>query len=693
MKKWKIFIFCFLCLWGIYLIFPYFIKVEIKNIPSSLVVYDENNIELWEIIAEWKYRHRNTKSEDIPEFLKEIFVAIEDKRFYWHNGIDYLWILRAIKNNMISQNKQWASTLENQIIRNQYWLNEKRSYHLKIKEFIYSLALNKNYSKDEILTLYLNHINFWYLNFWVESATHFYYHKSLQNLTQAEMIGLLTLIKNPNKFDPLKQRKNFENRFSIILNSLEKQWIVSPTEKKLISEEKLTFYSGKKAVLPYVVDFIKTHTSPLGEENNELPSPIRRGIEGEVFTTINLHLTQKIDSLAQNTLKNLTWKNVWDYGVLVVDKNTMEIKVMIGGTDYERENGQVNATTAIRQPGSTLKPFLYALYFQNFGKNPSSTILDLPVSYKTKDGYSYEPKNYSLTYAGEVTLAEALSQSINIPAVKILEEIGEENFLKFLKTIWVYSLNKNAEYYGLSLALWSGEISLYELVRAYSIFAKDGEYCDMTIIDSLPFQWDWINCKKIIDKKYTDMVAEILTNRYFKLAWFPINSNLDFPDREVFVKTGTSRNFKDNWTVWFTSQYLIWVWVGNKDGSEMKWVSGATGAGDIFKKIVYELDNEKKYTPTVILEKESISYIKITSPLPSTIYKFNPSLPSKQQQIALNFSSNIDFDEVKWYVDGEKFENNFLPIQKINKKTSLKVEVFLDKKKVGSDEIYISREK
>lgn len=700
MKKLKILLFCFLFVWGIYFIFPYFIKVEIKNIPPSLVIYDENNTELWEIIAEWKYRHRNTKSEDIPEFLKEIFIAIEDRRFYWHSGIDYLWILRATKNNIVSQNKQWASTLENQIIRNQYWLNEKRSYHLKIKEFIYSLALNKNYSKDEILTLYLNHINFWYLNFWVESAAHFYYHKSLQNLTQAEMIGLLTLIKNPNKFDPLKQRKNFENRFIIILNSLEKQWIISSTEKKLIWEEKLIFYSGKKAVLPYVVDFIKT------------PNEWRETSEA-IYTTINLHLTQKIDSLAQNTLKNLAWKNVGDYGILIVDKNTMEIKVMIGGTDYERKNGQVNVTTAIRQPWSTLKPFLYTLYFQNFWKNPSSTILDLPISYKTKDGYSYEPKNYSLHFSWEITLAQALSQSINVPAVKILAEIGEENFLKFLKNIWMYSLNKNADYYGLSLALWSGEISLYELLRAYSIFAKDGEYCEMTFINTSPLtplltgDGDnklpsperrgtegevWNNCKKIIDKKYTDMVKEILTNRYFKLAWFPIHSNLDFPDREVFVKTGTSRNFKDNWTVWFTNEYLIWVWVGNKDGSEMKWVSGATGAGDIFKRIVYELDNEKKHTPAVILEKESVSYIKITSPLSDTLYKFNPSLPSEQQQIALNFSSNLDFDEVKWYIDGEIFENNFLPIQKIHKKTSLKVEVFLHQKKVGSDEVFISRE-
>lgn len=676
MKALKICLFIFLWLFGMYFFFPYFIKVELPKIPVSTVIYDSNHIELWEIITDWKYRHRETKWEDFPEFLKTAFIGIEDKRFYFHSGVDFLWILRAFKNNMIWKNREGASTIENQIIRNHFWLNERRGYQLKIKEFILSLALNKKYSKDEILGLYLNTINFWYLNFWVESAAKFYYHKSLKELTKAEMIWLLTIIKNPNNFNPLTKKSAFEHRFSVIVNTLTNNGILSEEEKNLIKEETLTFYSGEKNKLPYIVDFVHTKIKKDAKEH------------GKIVTHFDYYLSEKINTLAQTTLKNLAWKNVGDYGIIIIDRKTMWLKVMIWGENYDGKDGQVNASLALRQPGSTLKPFLYALYFEQFRKNPSSSILDLPVSYPTAFWYSYEPKNYSLTYAWEVSLAEALSQSINIPAVKILHEIWIESFMKFLKSVWITSLSRESDYYGLSLALWSGEISLFELTRAYSIFAKNGEYCDINIfLDDDKISNN--HCKTSIDKKYTDMVEEILTNRYFKLAWFPIHSNLDFPDRNVFVKTGTSRNFKDNWSIWFTSDFIIWVWVWNKDGAEMKWVSGASGAGDIFRKIVYELDTYETDTPIVSLENEYHDFIKIISPLDKNTYQIDPSIPLEKQSIQLNYHTNIDFDTLLWKVDGNIFEKSFLPLSQIQQKTSLQIEVYKENVLLGTDSVEI----
>ncbi len=677
MKTLKILLFVFVWLYGIYFFFPYFIKVELQAIPSSTVVYDINNIELWEIITEGKYRHRNTNFEDFPEFLKTVFIGIEDKRFYFHSGVDFLWILRAFKNNMLWGNTEGASTLENQIIRNHYWLNEKRWYTLKIKEFILSLALNKKYSKDEILAIYLNTINFWYLNFWAESAAKFYYQKSLSELTKAEMIWLLTIIKNPNNFNPITKKSAFKRRFEVIVNALTKEWILSDEEKKLILEEPLTFYSGEKNKLPYIVDFVNT----LLKKDTIKP--------GKIVTHFDYYLSEKIDTLAKTTLKSLSWKNVGDYGVIIIDRKTMDLRVMIWGENYDGKEGQVNASLALRQPGSTLKPFLYALYFEQFGKTPSSSILDLPVSYPTAFWYSYEPKNYSLTYAWEVSLAEALSQSINIPAVKILHEIWIEPFMKFLKNIWINSLTRESDYYWLSLALGSWEISLFELTRAYSIFAKNGAYCDINIfIDDDKSSNN--HCKMSIDKKYTDMVEEILTNRYFKLAWFPIHSNLDFPDRNVFVKTGTSRNFKDNWSIWFTSDFIIWVWVWNKDGSEMKWVSGASGAGDIFRKIVYELDTFDANTPILSLQNEHQDFIKITAPLDKNTYQIDASIPQEKQSIELKYHTNIDFDTLVWKVDGKVFEKPFLSLSQIQQKTSIQVEVYKDGVLLGSDSVEIS---
>ncbi len=197
----------------------------------------------------------------------------------------------------------------------------------------------------------------------------------------------------------------------------------------------------------------------------------------------------------------------------------------------------------------------------------------MPVSYKTADDYSYEPKNYSKDFKGIITYAEALAESVNIPAVTTLEKVGIQKLLDFLHTLGVQSLTDTPEHYGLSLALGSGEISLFELTQAYSIFSNGGSYCAFVTQPSKTK-----NCEPRVDKKYTDIIESILTSRENKMRSFPINSALDFSDRKVFVKTGTSRNFRDNWAVGYTDHYLIGVWSGNKNAENMKGVSGATGA-------------------------------------------------------------------------------------------------------------------
>ncbi len=686
MKKTWILIISLFSLILLYLIFPYFLKVELKKIPLSTIIYDDKNNEIWEIIFDKKYRHRETSFNEIPDFLKNALISIEDRRFYYHSWIDYIWILRAFKNNIFGNSLQWASTIDNQVIRNNYWLNENRWYKLKIKEFILSLALNKKYSKNEILNYYLNSINFWYLNYWVASASHFYYNKNLNNLTKAEVLWLLTIIKNPNKYNPITNLANFNKRFKILTNYLEKNWVITLQEKNNILDEKLKFYSWEKNKLPYVIDFLKA--------SHALLPPQLRGIKGKLHTTIDLNLTQKIDELAKNSLKTLAWKNVSDYSIIIVNRDTLDLKVMIWWNNYWSENGQVNGSLALRQPWSALKPFIYLMAFENLQKTPSSTILDLPVSYITADWNIYEPKNYSLNYKWEVTLAESLSQSINIPAVKLLNEIWISNFMKFLKEVWITSINKNADYYWLSLALWSAEVSLYELTKAYTIFAKQGEFCDINYINTSIYLQDKENkskCKKITDKKYIDMVEEILTNRYFKLAWFPINSNLDFPNREVFVKTGTSRNFRDNLSIWYTSNYIIWVWVWNKDWSEMKWVSWASWAWDIFRKIVYELDNKEIKSNIVNLKKDTKNYINITSPLNKSIFEINPSIPLKNQEIKLSFYTNIDYDNFDWFLDNKKISWEFLNIKNLSEKNNLKVEIYKNWEIVGSDEVLVEK--
>jgi len=684
-RKYK-FIFLFFFIFLLSYFSTFIIKPNINQIPYSTTIYDTNNIKIWEIITDNKYRHEKLDFEEIPKFTKKSIINLEDKTFYQNNWIDYLALIRAVRNNISNtQILEWASTISSQVIRNNYWLNAKRTFFIKLKEFYLSLALNKNYSKEEILTNYLWNIYFGYLNYWIKSASNYYFWKDLQNLTKAEQIALICLPKNPKKYDPYKNRQEFKTRFKSVTTSLFKNNIINEEEYNSIINEKLEFNENHENKLPYVVDYLKgLNLSNLDTIQGRFPS----SREWQIFTTIDYNLTNKIDELAKNSIIPLMWKNVKDYSVIIIDRKTQELKVMIWWINYYWPEWQVNMTTSPRQVWSTIKPFTYVLAFKNLGYTPSTTITDLPVQFQTDLWYAYNPKNYSLDYKWEITIAQALSQSINIPALKVAEKVWVNNLLQFLKSLWITSLNKDENYYWLALTLWVWEISLYELTKAFTIFAYDWKLCDINVIANNNWRSHLVplnkgeslsdsesrginSCKQIIEKKYTDMISEILTNRYYKLWEFPINWNLDFPDKKVFLKTGTSRNFKDNWTVWFTDNYIIWVWAWNKDWSEMKWVSWASGAWEIFKNVVDYLEKDWEKSDIKKIEKENINYLEITSPLNNSKFKIDNFKPQNTQKIKLDFSTNLVYDNYKWFVNNTEIKDNFILLETWNKEIKI----------------------
>jgi len=654
MKRcWKYSLIWLAC--GIFLYYRigFFFQTDIPSVPASQSILDSDGHHIGQTVANATYRSIYTKLSDTPAFITSTVVELEDRRFYFHTWVDLYALARAFWQNLTTNHVQGGSTIEAQLLRNRLWLNEKRTLSKKLKEFLLAKGLDFHYSKKHILELYLNSVNFWSLNYGFAQASQFYFDKDLNNLTKGEMLALISIMKNPNTYDPFKKPEALKKRYLMLLEVLEKRKIISEEDAILMREEKIEFGKHSQNTLPYVTDFLALRNMPN---------------TSQLRTTIDSDLTKTIDSLAKASIRNLAWKNVSDYGILVVERKTMQLKVMIGGYDYYGKEGQVNATLALRQPWSSLKPHIYVLAFQNLKKTPSSTILDLPVAYRTKDGYSYQPKNYSLDFKGEITLADALSQSINIPAVKLLDWLGVNTYLSFLKKIGITSLNQDAEYYGLSLALGSGEVNLFELLQSFSIYAHDGNFCTIRVLQTDPMQ-----CKRIVLKKYTDMVVSILSNRFVKLAGFPIESNLDFPDREVFVKTGTSRNFNDNWAVWYTKNYMVGVWVGNKDGSEMKGVSGASGAGDIFNKIVYALEPIPERQLPSTFQKESQPYLSITSPLNGSTFELNPSIPLANQEIKLAIQTNIPHTEVIWQLNGKTLSGGYLPISALQPSNKLSV--------------------
>ncbi len=476
----------------------------------------------------------------------------------------------------------------------------------------------------------------WYLNYGFETASQRYFDKSVFQLSKAQQIALITISKNPVRYDPYKHLDNFQTRYFALSKIL--------LSGENISLATLWFQTYHKIAQPYFVDYIKRDPKHMPQ------TPI-------INTTVDDNMSREIKKIADQTIYKLQWKKVSDYGVLVIDKKTNELRVMLGWMFYDGKAWQVNSTITINQPWSAVKPFTYALAFQELGLKPDDIIVDEPVQFQSLLGFAYTPQNFSMNYLWQITIASALAQSLNVPAVKIAEKIWIEKLLNFYHKVWLESLDKPADYYGLALTLWVWEVSLREMARAYGIFAHHGQLCDIVIFDSQKTV-----CKDIIDAKYTDMVVDILSNRYNKMPSFPLFSNLDFPDRNVFLKSGTSRSFSDNRVLWFTDDYIIAVRVGNKDGANMKGVSWVSGAWDIFNNIVYYLQPVSQ-TPSYLPPPPGkiIPYLNITKPLSNSIYQIDNTINKDLQWIKFEYKTNISHDSHIWKLNNQKINDIWTP--------------------------------
>ena len=667
MKKSKALVTIFIC-FTVFILHFFFVDIWLTQRPNSSIILDKKWIEIWEFLAEKNsvhYRKINTKFENFPEFLKKVVILTEDKSFYSNIWISPGWIIRAIKNNLESENLQWATTISSGVIRNLKYPQSPRSYKQKIKEFYYAVALNAQMSKDEILRLYLNNIYFWNNNYGFEAASKYYFWKSLGELTEAEIISLAVIPKNSSKYSPSK-KENHKKRFESFVEVLQNEKVISKLKAELLLEEKLTYKNYIEDKMPYVRDFYKINW-----------------INWIINSTIDYKLSEKIYEISLKTILELQKNNVWDFWVVVLKREDNDLVAMLWWRNYYSENAwKVNTTTSRRLAGSTLKPFTYLLSFKELWLNPWDTILDLPVNFTDNQWNSYTPQNFSMEFEWEVSLWEALSRSLNVPAVKLTNKLWTAKLLNFFNRVWFTHYNKNPDFYGLSLTLWTWEVSLMELIKAYWVFYNYWEICDIKILKEKSSK-----CEKIIEEEYTEMVEDILTNKYLKIESFPINSNLFFEDRNVFVKTGTSRNFRDNWALWYTDNYVIWVWVWNKDGSEMKNVSWATWAWWIFRKIVYLLEKEKSNWIETFYKFKSENFIKITKPLNWVNFK----IKEHQNFIKFDFKTNIEYDSYDIIVNGQQIPSSDIYLEKWTNQEA-KIIIYKDSEIVWEDSVIFNVE-
>lgn len=651
----------------------YALPFELPEPPFSTVLLDGKDLEIGEIPSPEGLRHRPLSPSEIPEFSKKAVVALEDRRFFSHPGIDAGAVVRAAWRNLSGGNREGASTIDSGLVRNALWIGAERTWGKKIAEAAYAVRLNGMLSKEEILAEYLNRVSFGRQSKGFPAAARSYFGKEWANCTKAEQLALVAMAKNPSKYDPIGNPAAFRTRYAAVAETLAQAGVLDRGELPAFLVEKLSFPAPKNA-LPYVADAFKS--GKFGRIG-------KRGGSGFLRTTFDADLTRRLRTIADGTLADIAWRNVTDYAFVVADRKTKEVLALEGGADYASPDaGQVNAAFAPRQVGSTMKPFTYLLAFQDRGVEPEDTVLDLPASFRTKDDLPYEPKNYSLRYRGAVTVAEALAGSLNVPAVKMAERVGVPELLRFVRSLGISSLTYDAEHYGLALTLGVGEIPLYDLARAYTVFSDAGTYCTFVTLRGVTSA-----CRKAADSAAALKVESVLSNRSYKLREFGALTALDFPDRTVFVKTGTSRNFRDNYAIGYTERYLIAIWSGNKDGSNMRGVSGATGAGEIFSRFVESLEPAGRAPEPAVAKSDSGGYLQIVSPLPGSRYRPDPSIPAATQAVLPKFSTGVDFDRAEWILDGSPMPKEGIVIPKLAEGTHrLSVTLFRGRDAVKTEE-------
>jgi len=583
-----------------------------KPLTQSTKIYDRTDkVLLYEIYENEK--RTVVSSNEISLYLKQAIVSIEDKDFYKHPGIDLRGILRsvwvAIKTG--GGELQGASTITQQFIRNSL-LTTQVTLSRKIKEIILSLELERKYSKEEILTFYLNQISFGSNVYGVESAAKAFFAKNAKDVTLAEAAILAAIPKAPSKLSPYGDHVDLlKNRQALVLSKMESLGYISKEEKTAALKEEIIFQKQTTSMkAPHFVMYIKE----LLEEKYGKDLVEKGGLR--VTTTLDWDLQEKTEKIlqaqAEKNEKEFRTKNA---ALVTIDPKTGEILSMIGSRDYfDIENdGNVNVALRPRQPGSAFKPFVYATAFKK-GYTPDTILFDVTTEFnpncvysavQDKDQYGldcYHPQDFDGNQRGPISMHNALAQSLNIPAVKTLYLVGLDDALKTAKVAGITTLDDRNRF-GLSLVLGGGEVKLLELASAYGIFATEGfrttPYSILQVKDNqgkILEKTEPIIPEQVMDSNICRMINMILSDNQARTPVFGANSTLYLGDIPVAAKTGTTQEYRDGWTIGYTPEIVIGVWTGNNDNSPMERTTGIRTAGAIWHDVMLAALENKPHT-------------------------------------------------------------------------------------------------
>ncbi len=580
--------------------------------PSSKIV-DRHGRLLFEVIDPHLGKHSPLPLDEIPLTLQQATVATEDARFYTNPGVELRGILRSVWINVRGGGVlAGGSTITQQVVRNLLLSPKERFQRTlirKLRESILAWRLARLYSKDEILALYLNEIYYGNMAYGVEAAAQAYFSKSVGELDLAECALLAGLPQAPALYNPLVDLAAALRRQRIVLDLMVKQGYISPQEADLAAGERLHFAPSPFPIrAPHFVAYVWSAL----ERELGVETLAQGGLQ--VHTTLDVDLQEKGEAIVRRHLAALQERggpdrNVNNAALLALDPRTGEILAMVGSADYfdGEISGAVNACLALRQPGSAIKPITYASAFDPAWQQapdqattrwgvlpftPATMIVDVRTSFITREGVGYVPLNYDLRWHGPVLLREALGASYNLPAVKVLDAIGLERMVAQSRRMGITTFDRSAERFGLALTLGGGEVRLLELGTAYAALATGGRrVTPVAIREVLDAQGQRVYVPpdeprpQVLDERVAFLITDILSDEWARLPAFGEESAL-YIGRPAAAKTGTTTDWRDNWTVGYTPDLVVGVWAGNADNAPMYHVSGITGAGPIWHDVM-----------------------------------------------------------------------------------------------------------
>jgi len=591
---------------------PYWLRNTLNQLPNpkilatrdisvSTKIYDRNKILLYQI-----YSNENRsiiKLSELPKNLVNATIAIEDTKFYEHWGIDPKGIVRALFSNSTGGQFQGGSTITQQLVKSAL-LSPERTLTRKLKEIILSFWTERTYGKQEILEMYFNQVPYGGAAYGIEAAAQTYFNKHARDLDLAESAMIAGLPAAPTIYSPFSSHPELtKERQRQVLDAMVKQKYIDQFAADEALNEKLKLAPLESEIkAPHFVLYVKDYLT----KKYGLRAVEQGGLE--VITSLDYLTYEKVNQMVRDGVEKQKYLSVGNGAALVTNPKTGEILAMVGSTNYfdQAHDGNVNVTISQRSPGSSIKPLGYALALEKNLINSATIIDDAPIVFNSVGSPPYAPQNYDNRFHGRVSVRTALASSLNIPAVKIMEKTGVTNFLEFAKKMGITTFTDPSRY-GLSISLGGGEIKMEDMVVAFSTFANNGERVDLKpVLSVTDYRWHVLEnnretktSEKVISSKTAFLISSILSDDNARALTFGHGSILNIPNHTVAVKTGTTQEKRDNWTIGYTPTMLAAIWVGNNNNSPMSpyLESGQTGAAAIWSPIMTELLKDKPNEP------------------------------------------------------------------------------------------------